>query len=155
MIFTPHSKQQSQALKSEKPIVLLATGIQYGKTTVGSIKLILAMMRHAQKTDNFLLLAPTYKIMQQSTLPAFLALAENYGEYSKVDSCFKFYDGGICWMRTATDPNSIVGITNVKFIWADEAGMMSLYFWENIQARAAIANAQIILTTSPYTLNWI
>jgi hypothetical protein len=63
--------------------------------------------------------------------------------------------GGTCYFRTATEPDSIVGITNVQAIWGDEAGKYSLYFWENMQARASFKNCPIMLTTTPYTSNWI
>jgi Phage terminase large subunit len=115
----------------------------------------MAMHTYTHKDDNFLILAPTYKIMQQSTLPAFLAVMEGSGVYNKQTAEFKVSGGGTGYFRTATDPDSIVGVTNVRFIWGDEAGKYSLYFWENIQARAAFKEAQIVLTTSPYTLNWI
>jgi hypothetical protein len=84
-----------------------------------------------------------------------LQLLENYGTYHRQDAMFQMKDGGKCYFRTATDPDSIVGITNVRFIYGDEAGLYSLYFWQNIQARAAFKNAQILLTTSPYSLNWV
>lgn len=113
------------------------------------------MHTHTDPTDNFIITAPTYKVMQQATLPAFLNSMEGYGEYHKGDSIFKMHGGGTAWLRTATDPDSIIGITNVRGIWGDEAGKYSLYFWENIQARASIKECQIILTTSPYTINWV
>lgn len=113
------------------------------------------MHQYTDATDAHLIVAPNYKIMQQSTLPAFLQLMQGYGEYVKSDALFKMHGGGICYMRTATDPDSIVGITNVRGIWGDEAGKFPLYFWQNIQARAAFRDAPIDLTTSPYTLNWI
>ena len=58
-------------------------------------------------------------------------------------------------MRTNTDPDSIVGITNVRAIWGDEAGKYTLYFWENIQGRSSFKEAPVMLTTSPYSMNWI
>lgn len=109
----------------------------------------------AREPDNFLLLSPSYKIMQQSSLPPFLRIMDGYGEYLKADQVFKTHWGTYCYFRTGTDPDSIVGITNVRAIWGDEAGMYSLYFWENIQARSSIKQAQVMLTTSPYTLNWL
>lgn len=153
--FVPHSSKQDEAIFSTKPIVVCGTGIQWGKTRVGAIKTKMAMHSFRDKGDNFLILAPTYKIMQQSTLPAFLQVMEGYGEYSSQRAEFKVNGGGTGYFRTATDPDSIVGVTDVRFIWGDEAGKYSLYFWENIQARAALKEAQICLTTSPYTLNWI
>jgi hypothetical protein len=58
-------------------------------------------------------------------------------------------------MRTGTDADSVVGITEVRGVWGDESGLFSLYFHENLQARASIKEAQIMYTTSPYSLNWI
>lgn len=155
MDFTPHSEKQERAIFSTAPIVVCGTGIQWGKTRVGAIKTKIAMHTYTDPGDNFIITAPTYKIMQQSTLPAFLSLMEGYGEYSKADAVFKVHGGGTGYFRTATDPDSIVGVTDVRFIWGDEAGKYSLYFWENIQARAGFREAQVVLTTSPYTLNWI
>jgi phage terminase large subunit len=43
----------------------------------------------------------------------------------------------------------------VRHIWIDEAGKVSLYFWENAVARAAFRDCPIDLTSSPYALNWL
>lgn len=155
MKFKPHSKPQELALLSKSPITLLATGIQFGKTTVLSLRMKMAMHRYRDPLDNFLITSPTYKILSQSTLPPFLRWMEGCGKYHKQENYFQMNGGGKCYFRTATDPDSVVGITNVRHIAADEAGLYSLYFWENIQARAAFKNAQIDLGTSPYSLNWV
>jgi len=155
MIFKPHSLKQEQALFSTKPITICSTGIQWGKSTVGAMFIKKLMHTFTDSRDNFLITAPTYKIMQQATLPEFLRVMEGCGDYSKADAIFKMHHGGTCWLRTGTDPDSVVGITNVRGAWGDEAGLFSLYFHENIQARASIKEAPIIYTTSPYSLNWI
>jgi PBSX family phage terminase large subunit len=80
---------------------------------------------------------------------------EGMGTYAKVDATFKMHNGGTCYFRTATDCDSVIGITNVRFIWGDEAGLYPLYFHENIQARSAFKQAPIMYTTSPYSLNWL
>lgn len=80
---------------------------------------------------------------------------DGYGTFHRQDAMFEMNGGGRCYFRTATDPDSIVGITNVRAIYGDEAGLYSLYFWENIQARAAFKSAPVLLTTSPYSLNWV
>lgn len=134
---------------------MAGTGIQYGKTTIGAVRMKMANHTYVNPDDNFLIVAPTYKILQQSTLPAYLNMMRGWGEYNKADAIFKVNGGGTVYCRTGTDPDSIVGITNVRSVWGDEAGLFSLYFWENIQARAAFRRASITLTTSPYTLNWI
>jgi hypothetical protein len=153
--FTPHSDKQERALFCTKRILLLGCGTQWGKTQVGGLRMKLKMHTFTAKTDNFLVTAPSYKIMQQSTLPAFLSYMDGYGKYNKAEAIFEMRGGGTCYMRTETDPDSIVGIPNVKHIWGDEAGKYRLYFWENMQARADSTGATIDLTTSPYALNWI
>lgn len=155
MVWRPHSEKQDRALFSESPITICATGIQWGKTTVGAMFMKMLMHKHTDARDNFIITAPTYKILQQATLPEFLRVMDGSGEYSKGDACFKMHGGGTCWMRTGTDANSVVGITNVRGVWGDEAGLYSLYFHENVQARASVKEAPIIYTTSPYSLNWI
>lgn len=154
-IFKPHSLKQDAAIFSKKPITILATGIQFGKTTAGALFIKMLMHRFTDPFDNFLITAPTYKILSQATLPEFLKVMAGYGTYHKVDACFKMHNGGTCWLRTGTDPNSIVGITNIRGVWGDEAGLYSLYFHENIQARASVKEAPILYSTSPYSLNWI
>lgn len=151
----PHSDKQDLAARSRKPIVICGTGIQWGKTAVGANKIAIAMHKFTKPGDNFVITAPTYKIMQQSTLPAFMNVMRSAGRYNAANGEFKMHGGGTAYFRTMTDPDSVVGITDVRFVWGDEAGKYGLYFWENIQARAAFRNAQIILTTSPYSLNWI
>ncbi len=153
--FIPHSLKQQNAILSDHKITLALTGIQFGKTTIGSVWTKRLMHTHRKKEDTFIITAPNYKIMQQSTLPSFLRRMDGAGEYRKADALFEMTGGGVCYMRTATEPDSIVGITNVRAIWGDEAGKYSLYFWENIQARASFRNCPIMLTTTPYTSNWI
>jgi len=133
----------------------MACGIQAGKTFAGALRIKMAMHKYTDPSDAFIIAAPTYKILQQATLPAFLKIMAGYGEYSKGDAVFKMHKGGTCYMRTATDPDSVVGITNVRCLWGDEAGLYPLYFHENLQARAAFRQAPICYTTSPYSLNWI
>ena len=76
--FCPHSKKQEDAIFSDRPIVVCGTGIQWGKTRVGSITLKQAMHKYtdpgsgAEDPDQFLLLSPNYKTMTQSSLPPFL-----------------------------------------------------------------------------------
>lgn len=77
------------------------------------------------------------------------------GTWNKTDACFKLNWGPSVWVRTNTEPDSVVGISRVRAVWGDEAGKYSLYFWENLEGRAAPMNAPILLTTSPYSLNWI
>lgn len=155
MLFNPHSKKQDEAIFSDAPTTVIATGIQWGKSQSGSLWLKRLTHTYTEPEDNFIMTAPNYKIMKQSCLPRFLLDMRGCGTYSKADSEFKINGGGTVYMRTGTDPDSIVGITNVRGIWGDEAGLYSLYFKENIEGRAAFRNAPVCFTTSPYSLNWL
>lgn len=154
-VITAHSKKQEDGFFANKRILLACTGVQWGKTELGAVRMKLRMHKYRSRDDAFIVAAPTYKILQQSTLPAFLEKMRGCGEYNKSDAVFKMHQGGTCYMRTATEPDSIVGIRKVRGIWLDEAGKMSLYFWETAQARAAPLQADIDLTTTPYSMNWV
>lgn len=153
--FKPHTLKQERAIFTEKPVLLLGTGTQFGKTTVGALRMKRFIHKFTNKDDAFIITSPTYKTMMQSTLPPFLKIMKGYGTHNKKDDVFEVFNGGKVYLRTETDPDSIVGITNVKHIWGDEAGKYRLYFWENIQARADFCGCGVDLTTSPYALNWV
>lgn len=151
----PWGTKQDLAVFTKKKIVIFSCGIQAGKSTAGAVRMKLAMHKYTDPLDTFIIAAPTYKLLQQATIPAFLRFMRGYGEYSKGDAVFRMHNGGTCYFRTATDPDSVVGITNCRQIWGDETGLFPLYFHENLQARASFKQCPIIYTTSPYSLNWL
>lgn len=153
--FEPNCLKQEDAIFSDANITVLATGVQFGKTLAGAMWMKRMLHTYTGPHENFLITAPTYKILKQSTLPHLKKVMEGYGDYKEGDSVFKMHHGGTVYCRTATDPDSIVGIPGIRAIYGDEAGLYSLYFWENIQGRQSTLNCPILLTTSPYTLNWL
>lgn len=155
MIFKPHSEKQDAAIFSPKRIILCSTGIQWGKTTVGAALMKMWVHQNPGPDCNFIVTAPDYKILKQASLPELLKVMDGCGEYKAADATFELYSGARIFCRTATHPDSIVGITNVYGIWGDEAGKYPYYFWVNIQGRAAFKKAPIVLTTSLYSFNWV
>jgi PBSX family phage terminase large subunit len=107
------------------------------------------------KTDNIIITAPTYKTIAQATLPKFLQVWGKFGDYRKGDQTFIFHSGITAYIRSLNEPNAIEGITDVRRIWLDEGGLISRYAWENVMGRAAFLSAQIMITTTPYSLNWL
>jgi hypothetical protein len=152
--FEPHSDKQERLIKSEANITIAGTGTQWGKSQSGALWMKRQTHKFCDKSDNFLIMAPTYKIMRQSTLPYFLHYMQGFGEHLASMNEFKLMTGGTVFMRTGTDPDSIVGIPKVRAYWLDEANKASLYFQENIQARAAAVGAIGLYTSSPYARNW-
>lgn len=153
--FVPHSTKQEELILSDAEETIAATGTQWGKSQAGALWMKRQIHTFNDPSDNFIIGAPTYKIMQQSMVPYFLHYMEGYGDYSKSDGVFKLKRAGTVYFRTETDPDSIVGIPNVKAGWLDEAGKLRLYFYQNYQARAASRGARTLLTTSPYSRNWL
>jgi hypothetical protein len=155
--FHPHSRKQEELIYSDADLTIAGTGTQWGKSIAGSLWMLRKIAISTDPADRFLLMAPNYKIMQQSMQPYFLNLMKitGLGEFKKVDAAFNLFDGRVVYLRTETDPDSIVGIPNLKAYWLDEAGKVSLYFHENIQARAASVGAKGLYTTSPYSRNWL
>jgi len=148
-------KNQLQAYLSKKRVVALIAGIQGGKTFAGALWLRRQVGIFNNEGDNFLITTPNYKIFSQSTLPAFLAQMKGFGHYDKKNEIFKLSRNRSIYLRSMVDPDSIEGVTNVRAIWGDEAGKMSKKAWVNMQGRAAFKEAQIFLTTTPYSLNWL
>jgi hypothetical protein len=153
--FHPHSDKQESVLLSQKKYVIAATGIQWGKTQVGVMRLKLAMHKYTDPADTFLVTSPTYKILYQSTLPPFLAINRDCGHYDKKTETFQIYGGGTVYFRTGKDPDSVIGITRCQHVLADEAGKYSRYFFANIVARAGFLDCPITIVTSPYNLGWL
>jgi PBSX family phage terminase large subunit len=148
-----HSKQ-GKAFFSEAKVTLCTAGIQSGKTTVGALWFRRQVSKWKGGGNNFIVGAPTYKILNQSTLPAFLKTMHGIGEYKKADQEFHLFTGDKVYIRTSTDPFSVEGITNVRAAWVDEAGKCKYMFWVNIEGRCARTDAPIMCTTTPYARNW-
>lgn len=153
MNYTLH-KFQEQAFTSDKKIIVMSAGIQSGKTLTGA----LWSGTQAIASDrglNTIICAPTYKVLHQATLPGFLGIWEKYGDFKKGLFEFRWNHGVTTYIRSLTDPNAMEGITNVNAIHLDEGGLISRYAWENVEGRAAFRQAPILITTTPYALNWL
>ena len=154
-VFTPHSSNQDAIIFSDAELTIVATGTQFGKSIAGALWLKRQCILNQAKNACFLMLAPSYKIMQQSMIQYAIHYLRDLAEYQKSDALFKLHTGVTIYCRTGTDPDSVVGIPRTRAYWLDEAGKATLYFWENIKARAASVGAKGLLTTSPYSRNWL
>lgn len=158
--FRLHERQQ-EAWKAlfKNPLireVALISGVQGGKTIFGSLATRLMLKKYTNPSDNFLIGAPTYKIMEQATLPTFKKIhTDLIGDYNAKDNVFRLKDGRNVWFRTGTDPDSVEGIPDCVFAWMDEAGKCPRRFWVNFQGRVARRQGKILFTTTWYALNWL
>ena len=151
---TLHPIQQA-AYESNLRTIICVAGIQGGKSTLGALRLSEALFTFKEPSDNFIVCAPDYKIMSQATLPVFNRYLSGFGRWDKKEMIYIMPNGRQIFFRSMVDPDSIEGITNVRFIWADELGKMKWKAWVNIMGRAAFREATICGSTTPYTLNWL
>lgn len=147
-------EKQGRAFLSDKKLTLCCSGISGGKSSVGSLWIIRQISKWNGGENNYIIGGPTYKIMHQSTVPAFMRYASSLGTYKQGQQEFHLNNGGVIYFRTSTDPFSMEGIQNVRAAWLDEAGLCSYSFWINLEGRCARTNAPIICTTTPYGVNW-
>jgi len=151
---TLHDKQL-EAYLSEKPVTIMLSGIQGGKTTCGALWLRRRVSKVTDSNMNFLVTAPTVKIFNQSTEPKFHEFFNGLGKYNKSEHVFEMNRKRKIFLRSLHEPDSIEGMTNVQGIWSDELGKCNLKAWTNIQGRAAFKRAPVFGTTTPYALNWL
>lgn len=146
-------KYQLKAWHSKKRFVFLVAGVQSGKTTFGAVWIL----NEAQQCGpgEYIIIAPSYKVLQQSTLTKFLEIVPGgYGVYYKSESVYRTVDGRTFFLRSADKPESIEGIT-AKAIWADEASIMKPNIWLMMQGRVSRTQGRILCTFTPISLNWI
>lgn len=134
---------------------LFCGGIQCGKTTLGSCLITDLAATLKDPEDTLIIAAPTYKILQQATLPKFLSANRAFGTFNKQESTFRYHSGVTVYMRTATNPESMEGIPNCRGVWLDEGGNVPRYFWENCMGRAARLQAPTFITSTAYAMNWL
>jgi len=160
--FTPHAAQK-KIFESKARYIGAVAGIRGGKTTAGAVWLnsrIYADYAEGKRGD-YLIAAPTNKILEQSSLPKFKEyFPADWGTWKEQKGCFelKWSRKGSkepcrVFVRSLDDPNSIEGMECLA-IWADEVGQMKGEVWPNMVGRVSITQGPILMTTTPYALNW-
>jgi phage terminase large subunit len=144
---------QWQVLKSEAPFTAAIAGVQSGKTIVGAAWLAKQISDYPQ--DDHLIAAPTYKILEQSTLTKFFSEFPQYRQFYRVQgSVIDLPEGGHVFIRSTEDPYKLEGMT-LRSAWLDEGGQMKPAVWIVIQARLSIKRGKLLITTTPYNMGWL
>jgi len=148
----PH---QEKALLSKRRFVGLIGGTGGGKTFFGPIWLSCEIAEAPE--DQFMVVAPTYKLMTRATLPALQECFRGtclQGELNISSGLYKLPHGGRIWLGTADRPESLEA-GQYRAAWLDEAGQMKYMAWVAIQARLGLKRGRCLLTTTPYGMNWL
>ena len=136
--------------------LIACSGEQGGKTILGAIWLRHQIDQWGDRPANFVVGAPTYKILEQSTRPTFMKLvSKNMGKYDGKDDAFRMTNGGNVYFRSGTDSDSVIGIPDCAAGWIDEAGKCARMFFLNIQGRVARLQGPVLCTSTPYAMNWL
>lgn len=153
--FSPHPGQKL-VLESPRRFIATISGVQGGKTTVGAIWFLQEIYKdyEAGIQGDYLVVAPTNKLLQQSTLVKLRELfPPDWGTYKEQKQVYELKWGSRVFVRSAEDPNLLEGMT-LRRVWADEAGQMKAAVWVILQARVAIHKGRILMTSTPYAQNW-
>ncbi len=94
-----------------------------GKSWVGAYDLI----RRVQPGCTYLVVSPTYVLMEDTTLPTFTAIARDLGVYRSIKATprpnVRLAKGVTIRFRSAEDPDKLRG-PNLSGVWLDEASLM-------------------------------
>lgn len=146
----PHAVQHA-FLHSDAMIRLFVGGIGSGKTFAG----VLALLAQPAGTVS-MVCAPTYRVLKDATLPAFMQLAGPLvREHRKSDMVTTLQNGHKILWRTAVEPDRLRG-PNLGFIYLDEAASIhTSEVYEVLLGRLRLQPGRMILTTTPKGQNWV
>lgn len=146
-------KDQWGAYQLKQQFGLVVCGVRAGKTFLGAIWSQKKITEFPMGTG--LIAAPTNKILQQATLEGFFKLFPEYRKYyKKQEGLIELPSGGKIYARSTDEPLGLEGMT-LNWAWLDEAGMMSRVVWVVIRARVSTTAGQVLITTTPYSMNWL
>jgi hypothetical protein len=162
---------QERALSSTKRFILVLAGTQSGKTVTGPAWLYQEILDKGP--GEYLVAAPTFKLLYSKAIPAFRRLFESALELGKYrftpEHVFTFSKAGCrklfgCVPDTPTivrfghagDSESLEAAT-YKAAWLDEAGQKGFKedSWDAVLRRLAVHQGRCLLTTTPYRLGWL
>lgn len=145
---------QVRAFDSEAQYVAMIAGTGGGKTWFGPIWLAREIAKDPK--GDYLAVSPTYPMLKDILLPRALEILNDWhgGTYKSMEKVYYLKGGGRVLFRSADRPLSMEGV-HVNAVWLDEAGQMRSEAWHVAQRRVGFHKGRILITTTPYFLNWL
>lgn len=160
---------QAEVMAATKRIIAALAGTQGGKSVLGPAWLLQEIQRRGP--GDYMVVTPTYPLLELKALPEFLNLFDAYLQLGKMRGhafCFSkageaFLFGSVQKYNTrvifghASNPDSLEAAT-AKAAWLDEAGQSAFKMgsWEAINRRLAVNQGRILITTTPYNMSgWL
>jgi len=152
---------QSRVMQSSARFTAAIAGTGGGKTCMGPlwiIKQIRQLLASGVKEILGLVVAPTYAILNRATMPTLVEAfrqTDLEGFYSEAKKQYTLpYGLGTIWTLSADNPEGLEG-GQYHFAWLDEGGQFTEKAWIAIQGRAGLHRAPVLITSTPYRLNWL
>ncbi len=152
---------QSDIMRSDARFVAAVAGTGGGKTALGPLWLMNEIRQHPGR--QWLVVGPTYPVLRRQTVPTLLStLAGTDLEGTYVESrgiyLLPAFSGDktrdVIYIVSADNPDSMEG-GQYMAAWCDEAGQYALRAWIAIQGRLGLHQGRCLITTTPYSLNWL
>ncbi len=147
-------KGQARAYDSKARFVGVISGIGAGKTYFGKVWLAREITQNPQ--GDFLVVSPSYPMLQRIILPQTKDFLDKVfqGEYKISERTYYLPQGNRVFFGSADKPLSLEGV-HVSGVWMDEAGQMKREAWDVALRRTSLKKGRVLLTTTPYNLNWL
>ena len=155
---------QSDVMRATARFKAAIAGTGGGKTALGPVWMMEQIHRVMLERDTELfpimgmVVAPTYQIMARATAPTLVEIFKGTdleGRYVESKNRYYLPHGlGIIWLLSADRPTALEG-GQFDFAWVDEGGQLSLDAWIAIQGRVGQKQAPVLITTTPYGMNFL
>lgn len=141
--------------------IFMIAGTGGGKTIFAPRWMYREIAKHQNEpieTQNYLVFAPSYKVLKRATLPAYVRLfhALKLGVFKRGELVYELRNGGKVYFGSCDNPESLEGL-HVRAAHGDELGQnsVSLEVWETVRRRLAFFEGRFLGTTTPYNLGWL
>ena len=133
-----------------------------GKTVLGPIWAARQIKAAAERLKGHpqvgFVVAPTYPILARATAPTLVEMfrgTDLEGRYVPSQNLYYLpHDLGLIWLLGADRPGGLEG-GQADWAWIDEGGQLKVDAWYAIRRRTGHKEAPILITTTPYRLNWL
>ena len=161
VVYTLH-QGQTKVLKSSSRFVAAIAGTGGGKSVVGPLWIMNQIQRCLEtKTADPILglvIAPTHQIMSRATATTMVEMFKGTdfeGRYVESRNIYYLpHDLGKIWLLSGDNPEGVEG-GQFDFAWLDEAGQLKYQTWVAVQGRLGQKEGRCLITTTPYTKNWL
>ncbi|WP_347243067.1 terminase family protein [Thermogutta sp.] len=146
---------QARAWRSDARFVFIIAGTGGGKTYFGPLWLHREIERHPE--GSFLVIAPTYGILQRVVYPELKKLVDTFypgALYKAIERTCYLPTGGRIFFGSADRPLTLEG-AHCRAVWMDEAGQMRREAWDVALRRVGFHKGRVLGTTTPYNLGWL